>query len=71
MFKAFEFCLPNSDLTVPAGTHIDGSNPKWLGTTLPTPMPLTAQPLDAAALTAMQGWYPDNELQRWFTQKGF
>jgi hypothetical protein len=25
----------------------------------------------AAALTAMQGWYPDNELQRWFTIKGF
>ena len=59
------------DLCVPAGTHIDGSNPQWQGTPLPSVMPLTAQPLDAAALTAMQGWYPDPELQRWFVHQGF
>jgi len=38
---------------VPAGTHIDGSNPKWLGTTLPTPMPINAQALDDQAALMM------------------
>jgi hypothetical protein len=27
--------------------------------------------LDAAALTAMQGWYSGSEQQRYFVQKGF
>jgi len=57
---------------VPAGTHIDGSNPQWQGTPLPSVMPLTTQPLDQAALDAMKLWYPEPELhQRWFVPKGF
>jgi hypothetical protein len=32
-------------------------------------MPISAQPLDAAALTAMQGWYSGQ--QQWFVMKGF
>jgi len=59
------------DLYVPAGTHIDGTNPQWRGTPFPGVMPISAQPLDPAALAAMQGWYPDPEQQRWFTPKGF
>jgi hypothetical protein len=67
------------DLTVPArvegwpggATIIDGSNPKWRGMTLPTPLPANAQPLDAAALAQLQAWYPYAEQQRWFVNKGF
>ena len=59
------------DITVPAGTIIDGSNPQWRGTPLSLPVPISSQPLDAAALTAMQGWYTAGEQQRFFTMKGF
>ena len=59
------------DITVPAGTIIDGSNPQWRGTPLSLPVPISSQPLDAAALTAMQGWYTAGEQQRYFTMKGF
>jgi hypothetical protein len=38
------------DITMPAGTHIGGTNPQWLGTVLPSVMPISAQALDAAAL---------------------
>jgi hypothetical protein len=67
------------DLTVPArietwpggATIIDGSNPRWRGMTLPTPLPITAQALDAAAWSQLQSWYPYPEQQRYFTAKGF
>ena len=60
------------DLLVPAGVHIDGTAPQWRGTTLPSVVPLTTQPLDQAALDAMKLWYPEPELhQRWFVPKGF
>jgi hypothetical protein len=59
------------DLTVPAGAQIDGTNPLWRGTPLPTPLPISAQPLDEAALDAMKAWYPGPEQQRWFVIKGF
>jgi len=59
------------DLCVPASTHIDGFNPQWRGTPLPSVMPISAQPLDQAALDAMNQWYPGSELQRWFVLKGF
>jgi hypothetical protein len=34
-------------------------------------MPISAKPLDQAALDAMKGWYPDPEQQRYFVMKGF
>jgi len=58
-------------LCVPAGTQIDGSNPQWRGTPLPSVMPLSAQALDAAALTAMTNWYGPMGLTNWFVAKGF
>jgi hypothetical protein len=57
------------DITVPAGTHIDGTNPQWMGTPLPSVMPISAQALDAAALNAMNSWY--SGMSQWFVAKGF
>jgi hypothetical protein len=59
------------DLTIPAGTILDASNPSWRGTALTTPFPISAQALDAAAWSLLQGWYPGSEQQRYFTMKGF
>jgi len=59
------------DITVPAGVTIDGSAPMWRGTPLPSVLPISSQPLDAAALSALQSWYPQPEQQRYFTMKGF
>jgi hypothetical protein len=59
------------DITVPGGVKIDGTAPQWIGTPLSLPVPISAQPLDAAALTAMQGWYSGSEQQLWFVMKGF
>jgi hypothetical protein len=40
-----------------------------MGTVLPGVMPISAQPLDQAALNAMNGWYGGQ--QQWFVMKGF
>ena len=47
-------------LLVPAGTVIDGNDPKWNGTSLPTPMPLNAKALDQDAYDALCVWYQDH-----------
>jgi hypothetical protein len=57
------------DLTIPAGTQIDGTNPQWRGMPLALPVPVSAQALDAAAATALTGWYPN--LTQWFVHQGF
>ena len=57
------------DLTIPAGTQIDGTNPQWRGTPLPSVMPISAQALDAAALNAVNNWY--SGMPQWFVMKGF
>jgi hypothetical protein len=59
-------------VVVPVGAVITGSAPPiWGGMSLPTPLPIDSKPMDSAALTAMQTWYPLPELQRWFSPKGF
>jgi len=52
-----------------AGTQIDGTNPQWRGTPLPSVMPISAQALDAAALNAVNNWY--SGMPQWFVMKGF
>jgi hypothetical protein len=44
-------------LTVPAGTFIDGNNPQWRGTPLPSQMPIDAKALDQDAYNALLRWY--------------
>ena len=44
-------------LFVPAGTVIDGNDPKWLGAALPKPMPMNAKALDQDAYDALCLWY--------------
>ena len=56
---------------MPAGTHIDGNNPQWLGISLPRQMPLDVQALDEDAAAALKAWYPEPEQQRYFVMKGF
>ena len=60
-----------SFVTVPAGTHIDGNNPQWLGISLPRQMPLDVQALDEDAAAALKAWYPEPEQQRYFVMKGY
>jgi hypothetical protein len=48
------------DLTMPAGTQIDGTNPQWRGTPLPSKMPMSACGMDEEAATALIEWYPEH-----------
>jgi len=45
---------------VPAGTFLDGNDPRWLGISLPLPMPMNAIALDQEAADALARWYPDH-----------
>jgi hypothetical protein len=50
------------NLCVPAGTEIDGHDPKWCGVPLPLPMPLNAKAMDQEAYDALVDWYyPTND----------
>ena len=44
------------DLTVPAGTHIDGNNAQWRGTPLPAVMPIDAMAMDEEAALILLKW---------------
>ena len=48
------------DITVPTGVQIDGTNPQWQGTPLPSMMPITAIAMDEEAALALMEWYPEH-----------
>jgi hypothetical protein len=49
---------PVGQWCVPAGTFIDGNDPKWNGIALPLPMPMNAIALDQEAADVLADWYP-------------
>jgi hypothetical protein len=59
------------DICVPPGTRVDGSNPQFMGTPLPSVMPVDCQALAAAAWTALNNWYGPMGLTNWLIAKGF